>query len=393
MSKKALVGVACLVGLMGFNSASSQTVQSEDSRKSLQAQAERAQVIYQRGKRAHYTQKFDLSQLPEYVPGPQLSGWIRLSGNNYLVDGSLGEYWLNEFAKHQPGIRISTYLPTAAVAFSALFHGQADLSMGHKPGFYDLLAYQRVMDSDPLEFAVVTGSYDVPGWESSTAIVVNKDNPIKGVSLEELDGIFGAERDGGWAGTNFRPDWGRGPEKNIRQWGQMGMSGHWSKQDIIPYGFSLTYNTSEDFARQVMNGGDKWNEKLRGLAHIVQPDGTRIIQAEQIMSAISSNPYAIGYTRFRGPREGVRQLPVSVKKGGPYIEHTIENVQNRTYPLYNEQYFYAPHKKGDKFNPMVKEFIRFVLSRQGQTEVMRDGKYLPLTAEVVRAELKKLEGL
>lgn len=371
--------------------AHAQSEQSEDTRKSLQAQAERAQVVYQRGKRAHYTQKFDLSALPEYTPGKQQTGWIRLAGNNYLVDGMLGDYWLQEFAKYQPGIRISLYLPTAAVAFSSLFHHQADLAMGHRPGFYDLLAYQRVMGSDPVEFSVVTGSYDVPGWESSTAIVVNQDNPIKGISLEELDGIFGAERDGGWAGTNFRPDWGRGPEKNIRTWGQAGLTGKWADQGIVPYGFSLTYNTATDFAQQVMKGGDKWNEKLHGLAHIVRPDGTRIIQADQITSAVSANPYAIGYTRFRGSKPGVRQLPVSVKPGGPYIAHTIENVQSRAYPLFNEQFFFVPVKPGEEMDPLVKEFIRFVLSRQGQAEVMRDGKYLPLTAEVVREQLKKLD--
>src|SRR6266478_918058 len=86
----------------------------------------------------------------------QLTGWIRLHGSNYLVDGKLGEYWRDGFAKVQPGLRISFYLPTAAVAFAALYYNQADLAMGHRPGFYDLLAYQRVMGFDPLEITAVT---------------------------------------------------------------------------------------------------------------------------------------------------------------------------------------------------------------------------------------------
>src|SRR5229473_8348816 len=93
---------------------------SEDTRKSLAAQADRAGVILDRGEKPHYTKKFDLSGLPHYVPGKPLTGWMRLHGSNYLVDGKLGEYWQQGFAKYQPRLRISYYLPTAAIAFASL---------------------------------------------------------------------------------------------------------------------------------------------------------------------------------------------------------------------------------------------------------------------------------
>lgn len=382
--------VACLV-LASADRLAAQAPPSADTLKSLQAQKERAQVVYERGRRPHYTQQFDLSQLPHYVPGPQLTGWLRLHGNNYLSDGALGDYWQRAFAKYQPGIRISYYLPTAAVAFAALYYNQADLVMSHHPGFYDLLAYQRVMNCDPVEFTVVTGSYDVAGWENSTVILVNQDSPLKGITLQELDGVFGAAREGGWAGTNFRPDWARGPEGNIRTWGQLGLTGAWAGRRINVYGFNLRYNTATDFADKVLHASDKWNEEIHAFAHIVQPDGKRYIQADQITDALARDPAGIAYNRYRGERPGVRRLPVAAKAGGPYVEHTIENVQNRTYPLYSEAYFYTTVKPGEAMNPIVKEFIRFVLSQEGQAEVMRDGKYLPLTAEVVREQLKKLE--
>ncbi|HYR54966.1 MAG TPA: hypothetical protein VEM39_02555, partial [Myxococcaceae bacterium] len=209
---------------------------SEDTRKSLAAQADRAGVIADRGEKPHYTKKFDLSGLPHYVPCKQLTGWIRLHGSNYLVDGQLGAYWQQGFAKFQPGLRISFYLPTSAIAFGALYYNQADLVMGHRPSFYDLLAYQRVMSHDPTEITAVTGSYDVAGWENSTVILVHKDNPLQGITMEQLDGVFGAARDGGWAGTNFRPDWARGPEKNIRVWKQLGLKGEWADKPINLYG-------------------------------------------------------------------------------------------------------------------------------------------------------------
>jgi phosphate transport system substrate-binding protein len=140
-----------------------------------------------------------------------------------------------------------------------------------------------------------------------------------------------------------------------------------------------------------MQGGDKWNERLHGLAHIVRPDGTRHIQADQIVESIAKDRYGIAYTRYRGSEPGSKRLAIAPKGGGASVEHTLENVQNRSYPLYNEAYFYTNVKPGTEMNPMVKEFLRFVLSQEGQAEVMKDGKYLPLPADVVREQLKKLE--
>src|SRR3989440_1296207 len=385
-----LTRIALALSLLAVPSLA-QVSSPEDVRKSLAAQKERAGVVAERGEKPHYTRKFDLSGLPHYVPQNQLSGWIRLHGSNYLVDGKLGEYWRDGFAKFQPGLRISFYLPTAAVAFAALYYNQADLAMGHRPGFYDLLAYQRVMGFDPLEITAVTGSYDVAGWENSTVILVNNENPLKGITLEQLDGVFGAARDGGWAGTNFRPDWARGPEKNIRTWGQLGLKGEWADKPIHVYGFNLRYNTATDFADKVLKASDKWNENIHAYAHIVQPDGKRYIQADQITDALARDKYGIAYNRYRGERPNIRRLAVAATDGGPFVEHTLETVQNRTYPLFQEAYFYTSVKPGTSLEPNVKEFLRYVLSQEGQAEVQRDGKYLPLTAAVVREQLKKLD--
>jgi phosphate transport system substrate-binding protein len=383
--------LALTLATLGVAAAVNGQQSTADERKSMAAQAERAGVILDRGAQPHYTKNFDLSGLPHYVPGKQLTGWIRLHGSNYLVDGKLGEYWQQGFAKYQPKLRISFYLPTAASAFAALYYNQADLVMGHRPGFYDLLAYQRIMGFNPVEITAVTGSFDVPGWENSTVILVNKDNPLKGITMEQLDGVFGAARDGGWSGTNFRPDWARGPDKNIRTWGQLGLTGEWADKPINVYGFNLRYNTATDFADKVLKASDKWNENIHAYAHIVQPDGKRYIQADQITDALARDKYGIAFNRYRGERPGLRRLDVAAREGGPFVAHTLENVQDRSYPLYQEAYFYTSVKPGTKMDPNVREFLRYVLSQEGQTEVTRDGKYLPLTAAVVREQLAKLD--
>jgi phosphate transport system substrate-binding protein len=383
--------LAALAAAMAVGPSSAQQAQSEDTEKALRAQADRARVVYERGRSPHYTRQFDLSALPHYLPKQQYAGWMRLHGSNYLSDGMLGELWQQGFAKYQPGIRISYFLPTAAVAFAALYYNQADLVVGHRPGFYDLLAYERVMNSDPVEITAVTGSFDVGGWENSLTILVNEDNPLKCINLEQLDGVFGAARDGGWAGTNWHSDWARGPEKNIRTWGQLGLTGEWADKPINVYGFSLRYNTATDFSDRVLKASDKWNEGIHGYGNIVKPDGSRYIEADQITDNLGKDRYGIAYNRFRGDRARVKRVAVAAGAGKACVEHTIDNVQNRTYPLYNEQYFYTSVKPGTAMDPKVKEFLRYVLSQEGQAEVMRDGKYLPLTAEVVREQLKKLE--
>jgi phosphate transport system substrate-binding protein len=364
--------------------------QSEDAKNAIRAQADRAGVIYKRGKMAHYTRTFDLSGMPHYEPKQQLTGWIRLHGNNYLSDGLLGELWQKGFEKYQPGIRISYYLPTSALAFAALYYNQADLVMGHRPGFYDLLAYERVMSYDPTEITAVTGSFDVGGWENSLTILVNEDNPFKCINMEQLDGIFGSERTGGWAGTNWHSDWARGPDKNIRTWGQLGLTGEWANKPIGVYGFSIRYNTATDFSDKVLKGSDKWNEKIQAYGNIVNPDGSRYIEADQITDNLGKDKYGIAYNRFRGERPHVRRIAVAPGNSRACVEHTLENVQSRAYPLYNEQYFYVNVKPGTQMDSRVKEFLLYVLSQEGQADIIRDGKYLPLTAAVVREQLKKL---
>ena len=262
--------------------------------------------------------------------------------------------------------------------------------MRHRPGFYDLLGYERswvtTRPRSPRSRARLTSAL-----ENSVTILVNEDNPLQCINMEQLDGIFGSERAGGWAGTNWRTDWTRGPEKNIRTWGQLRLTGEWADKPISVYGFSIRYNTATDFADKVLKGSDKWNEKIQAYGNIVNPDGSRYVEADEITDHLAKDRFGIAYNRFRGDKAKVKRIAVAPAGSRDCVAHTLKNVQNRTYPLFNEQYFYVNVKPGSKVDPMVKEFMRYVLSQEGQADIVRDGKYLPLTAEVVREQLKKLE--
>ena len=366
-------------------------VQSQhDLKQSLQAQAERARIIRDRGRKPHYANTFDLSGLPKYKPENLYTGWLRIHGSNYLTEGILADYWEAGFAKYQPGIRLSFYTPTSAAAFAALYYHEADLIMDHGVLFYDLLAYQRIMDGNPVRISAATGSYDVPGWQNSLTIIANENLQLKGLTLKQIDGIFGSERNGGWSGTNFRQDWARGADENIRMWDQLGLRGEYAGKRINPYGFSIRYATATEFSDRFLRGSDKWNEHIEGFANLVTPEGKLYLEQDQMTDKLAKDRYGIGYNRFRGDKPGVKRLAVAATDGGPFVEHTIENVQNRSYPLFSEVFFFA-NPKPDKQNGMVREFLRYVLSQEGQLEVQRDGKYLPLTASVVNRELNNLE--
>jgi phosphate transport system substrate-binding protein len=109
------------------------------------------------------------------------------------------------------------------------------------------------------------------------------------------------------------------------------------------------------------------------------------------MADLSRDRYGIAYNSMDYLTPQTKPVAIAPREGDSYVELTNENVQNRTWPLINIEYFYVNRKPGQPVDPRVKEFLRYVLSREGQEAVMRDGKFLPLTAEVVRAQLKKLE--
>jgi phosphate transport system substrate-binding protein len=366
--------------------------QNPGEKEAIDIQKARAGRVKARGEKVHYTNKFDISALPQYKPEQRVTGTIRIWGLNYLTDGNLAKYWEDGFRKYHPDIKIEWFTPTALVAIPGLYSGQADIGASRHITFDELLTFQRIFSYYPIEIPMVTGSYDVPGWAPADTIVVNKENPITKLTFDQLDGIFGAERGGGWDGTSWNTDAARGPEKNIRTWGQLGLTGEWKDKPINVYGRPLKYHQQLHIERLIFKGGDKWNEKLREYAHDESTTGEQKVSTQSLLEDLSKDKYGIAYSNLGYPAQTkVKYLAVAEKEAGPYVEMTIETIQNRTYPLFAEEYLYINRKPGQPVDPKVKEFLHYVLSQEGQQEVMRDGKFLPLTAAVVREQRKKLE--
>lgn len=367
----------------------------------LAMQQARAENLTIKGAKSYYPpDKFDLSDLPAYVPKQRVSGVIRIWGSNYIVDGKLGGFWEQEFRKIHPEVRFEYNMKTTRAHVPSLVFGVSDLGIGRKVNTQELQLYQRYNGRDPLEITIATGSYNVTGWNPGFGIVVHKDNPLTKITFDQLDGVFGAERLGGWVGTDWHPEKARGPEKNIRRWGQLGLTGEWADKEITPYGLNMRYSQATTISDLILGGSDKWNERLRIYANYVGAEGGsgsnmgfgRLKRG--LNDDLVNDRYGIAYVASPvGANLPAKLKLLEVSRGpeGPYYSYTMENLRERRYPLFDEIYAYADSPESVGVDPKVQEYLRFIVSRQGQECVQRDGKYLPLTAEVSRAQLQKLE--
>jgi len=377
------MGVGLLLGV----SAASQ----EPERNGLDVQKARSVHVSGRAKKVYYTHTWDLSGLPDYKPEQIASGTIREWGSNYFADSNLNEYWETEFHKSQPDVKFDVHMRTALEAAPALATGVADLAACRLFTFSDEELYERAFNHEPLRILIATGSYDVPGWSPALAVATNKENPISQLTMQQLDGIFGAARTGGYQGTTWHTEAARTAAGNIRTWGQLGLTGKWKDAPIHVYGLNLEYGMARDFQQMVFQGGDKWAESLQEYANYAGADGTLKIAAEQLMIDLSKDPYGIGYSGVMFLTPQTKTLAIAPKAGAPAVPLTIETLQARTYPMLLEVYFYLDREPGKSVDPKLKEFLRFVLSKDGQEAIVKDGKYLPLTKEAVQEQLKKLE--
>src|SRR5256714_12809010 len=171
-----------------------------------------------------------LIDLPQYKPEQIVSGTIRNFGFGL---GGVLKLWEEDFQKLHPGIRFDDKLPTSDAAIPALVTGVADLGPdGGEPAITEALSFFEVYGYPPLDITVASGAFDVEGKSNGPVIFVHKDNPLTQVSMEQLDGIFGAERTAGMRGFQWTPSDGRGADKDIRTWGQLGLAGEWAAKPI-----------------------------------------------------------------------------------------------------------------------------------------------------------------
>ena len=323
----------------------------------------------------------NVESLPMYQSEQSVSGTLRLWGHGSPDTDFMGKLvrsWEERFRKHHPGIQFENRMYGTASAIGALYAGTADLAiMGREIRPFEISAFERAFRYPPLGIDITTGSLDIRNMDFALNVFVHKNNPLGQLTMTQVDAIFGCEHL-------------RGP-RNIRTWGDLGLTGEWQDKPINVYGFPINRGFAIFFQDAALGGSRKWNGDLREFGDVRQPDGTLRDGGLRILEALARDPHGMAYSNVRYMNAQVKPLPLAATDGGPYYEATKETLIQRKYPLTRFITTFVNRAPGRPLDPKVREFLRYILSREGQQEVVRDGNYLPLSEEAVRTQLRKLE--
>jgi phosphate transport system substrate-binding protein len=309
-----------------------------------------------------------------------------VSGNDQMA--ALLKRWERGFRKFHPEVRFEPWLKGSGSGMYGLEMRTSDIAlMGRPINPYERYGIYERAWVYPVEIEVATGSFAVPHKSPAYAVFVHKDNPLARLTVKQLDGIFGAERGGGWNALTWDETAAHAKADNIRTWGELGLTGEWAGKPIHVYGPpNLGAGTITYFQAKVMGGGAIFNEDLREYA-----------DRKRMVADLGNDRYGIAYAAL-GYRSGdVKPVALSDTSAGPFVELTRDSVASRSYPLARPVYIYytIDNEKTEiaspRVDPKVREFLRYVLSPQGQRAVAAEGAYLPLTRPVADEQLKKLD--
>ena len=318
--------------------------------------------------------------LPRFEPAGKVSGTIRLWGHgspkrNFV--GRLMDAWIAGFAKYQPEVKFENHMYGTASAIGALYTGAGDIALlGEEISPAAATAFEREKHYAPTGIQIATGSLDVNFFDYAHMIFVHQDNPIKGLTLAQLDAVFGEEHR-------------RGP-RNIRTWGQLGLTGEWATRHIQPFGWQVDVDFALFFSEAVLENSHRWNTNIKEFVHLPRPDGTQYDHGLRILDALAADPAGIAISNVRYGSPNVRPLPLARNEGEPYYEPTKANLIAQTYPLVRIIPAVIDVAPGRPVDPKVREFLRYVLSREGQQVLVNESEYLPLSADAIRRQLEKL---
>jgi phosphate transport system substrate-binding protein len=286
--------------------------------------------------------------------------------------------WETAFRHVHPDIRFEDKLYGPASAMAGIYTGVADLSlMGHELQTDESMAFEWVNQYKALGVEVATAGLDQHSNGAAIVVFVHRDNPIQHLSLSQLDAIFGSEHKRG--------------TRNIRKWGDLGLTGDWAQQIIHPYGYENQTEGGAFFRQRVLENSYKWTCDLEEFGNGRQDNGKIIDAAPKILAALAKDRYGIAFAKMRYRSESVKPVALGESDSGPYFAPTPANVASRTYPLTRSVMVYLNRPPDGSVRDVVKTFLEYVLSPAGQREVTRDGGYFRLPAEIARAQLQKLE--
>jgi ABC-type phosphate transport system substrate-binding protein len=298
--------------------------------------------------------------LPRYTAVTQVQGEIRSVGSDGMK--SLMDRWMRDFRVLQPGVRRGDrweHLGTLN-GFHALMAGETDLApMGRELWPDEAAAYANLLNGQPpFEIRVARGGFNTQQRTTAQAVFVNARNPLERITLPQLAAVFG-----------------RSP--TITRWGQLGLTGEWADRPIVLHAPPRVAPNAMSMQMMALHGG-AWSETVHEAA------------VADTAKAIAADPAALGFGGFEDGGPGLKALAVARDAQSPEVVGTGETVASGRYPLSRYMYIRLHRKPGEALPAPQREFLRYVLSRQGQEPILYSG-YFPLTSREVAEELAKLD--
>ena len=291
-----------------------------------------------------------------YKPVDGVSGNLNSIGSDTL--NNLMTFWAEGFRKNYPNVVVQVEGKGSSTAPPALIEGTAQFGPMSRPmKDEEIEQFEKKYKFKPTEIGVAL---------DSLAVFVHKDNPVKALSLAQVDAIFSRTRKGGGSA-------------DINIWGDAGVAENgYSALPISLFGRNSASGTYGFFKEHALAKGD-FKDTVKE-----QPGSASVVMG------VSADRAGIGYSGIGYKTSGVRTVPLSMKDGEPAYEANMENVLTGKYPLSRMLYIYIAKKPGEPADPAVAEFIKYILSKEGQETTIKDGFY-PLPATVVEEQLKKLD--
>jgi phosphate transport system substrate-binding protein len=293
--------------------------------------------------------------IPEYTQTRGVSGNFSSVGSDTLAN--LMTLWAEEFKRVYPNVNIQIQAAGSSTAPPALTEGTSNMGpMSREMKDNEIEAFENKFGYKPTAIPVAI---------DALAVFIHKDNPLQGMTIEQVDAVFS---------STLRC----GHSESINSWGQVGLDGAWERRDIQIFGRNSVSGTYGYFKETALCTGDYKNTVNE------QPGSASVVQS------ISTSLNGIGYSGLGYSTSSVRALPLAKDANSPFYAASPENAIAGSYPLARFLYVYVNKEPNKPLAPLEREFVKLVLSQTGQGVVIKDG-YIPLPARVVEATLKNLD--
>ena len=296
------------------------------------------------------------SNLPSYHKTKGVSGSVKSIGSDTM--NNLMALWSEDFRGMYPSVQVEIEGKGSSTAPPALINGTSS--------FGPMSRAMKSKEHDEFEGKFGYKAIQLRTSIDMLAVFVHKDNPIEGLTLQQLDAIFSKTRKGGYA-------------KDVKTWGDLGLTGEWANKPVSIYGRNSASGTYGYFKKHALFKGD-YKDSVKEQAG-----------SSSVVQGVASDKYAIGYSGIGYKTADVKAVALSsdTGKNPEFVGAVADNAYTGEYPLARFLYLTVNYKPGSQLDPLRREFIKYLFSKDGQMNVVKDG-YYPVTAAIAREELEKL---